>query len=209
MSELPDRRAGWIDNLTRHWAQDDEPATNRSERHDLLPILQRMTARIRSDAPLDDLLTYLATLICEAIDCEIALLHVFDPDRMKLSLLGIHGVPPHLLGDLPGEQTSASEQFAELRPGALITFTPYRPLVLQHGSEVISAEFQELQGLGAMHILVVPLFHHGHLLGRLDLLRTRDEPMNVEVGALANILGTLVAGAIYGVNEDDSGERFT
>ena len=209
MSELPDRRPGWIDNLTRHWTQDDDSAESRPERPDLLPILQRMTTRIRSDSTLDELLTSLAASVCDAIDCEIALVRVFDPERMMLKLLGVHGVPPHLLDDLRGEQMSASKQFADLRPGELITFTPYRPLVLQHGSDVIAAEFQEMQSLGALHILVLPLFHHGHLLGRLDLLRTRDEPLTVEDGSLANVLGTLIAGAIYGVNQDDSGERYT
>ena len=209
MSELPDRRPGWIDNFTRHWAQDDEFAENRPESQALLPILQRMTTRIRSDSSLDDLLTSLAASACEAIECEVALIRNFDPERLKLKLQGFHGVPQHLLGDLPGELTNASEEFVELRPGALITFTPYRPLVLQNASDVIAAEFQEMQSLGALHILVLPLFHHGHLLGRLDLLRTRDERFSVHDGTLANVIGTLIAGAIYGFNQDDSGERYT
>ena len=209
MSELPDRRPGWIDNFTRHWAQDDELAESRPESQALLPILQRMTARIRSDSSLDDLLSSLAAYACDAMDCEIALIRNFDHERMKLKLLAFHGVPQHLESDFPGELTNVSDEFVELRPGALITFTPYRPLVLQNASEVIAAEFQEMQRLGALHILVLPLFHHGRLLGRMDLLRTRDERFSVDDGTLANILGTLIAGAIHGVNEDDSGERYT
>ncbi|HEX3722474.1 MAG TPA: GAF domain-containing protein [Nitrolancea sp.] len=208
MSELPDRRPAWIDNLTRHWSQEDVLAQNRPERRSLLPILQHMTTRIRSHSTMDEILTSLAASACEALDCDIALIRVFDSEHMTLTLLGSHGVPQHLLGDLANAQTNASEQFAELRPGALISYTPYRPLVLQNSSEVISAEFQEMQNVGGLHILVLPLFHHGHLLGRLDLLRTHDERFDVEDGALANILGTLIAGAIYGVNQDDSGERY-
>ena len=167
-----------------------------------------MTARIRSDTSLTDLLSVLAASTCEAINTEIALVRVFDPEQKNLSVQGLHGVPPHRVGSILGERTVATEMFQGLRPGSLITFTPDRPLVLQHASDLVSQEFQEMQLLGAQHILVLPLFHHGRLLGRLDLLRTRDEPFTVEDGSLANILGTLIAGAIYGLTQDDSGERY-
>src|SRR5690348_15354775 len=67
MSGLPDRRPGWIDNITRHWTQEDEPGDVHPESVDLLPILQRMSTRIRSDADLDDLLPELAADAGEAL----------------------------------------------------------------------------------------------------------------------------------------------
>ncbi len=208
MNEQADRRSSWIDSLSRHLSQQDEIAESRTAVQVLLPILQHMTARIRSDTSLTDLLSVLAGSTCEAINTEVGLVRVFDPEQKNLSVQGLVGVPPHLVGSLLGEHTAATELFQGLRPGSLITFTPDRPLVLQHASDLVSAEFHELQALGARHILVLPLFHHGQLLGRLDLLRKRDEPFSVEDGSLANIFGTLIAGAIYGLTQDDSGERY-
>ncbi len=208
MNEQTDRRTGWIDNLSRHISHNDELTESGNAVHSILPILQHMTARIRSDTSLTDLLSVLAASTCEAIDTEVTLVRVFDPEQKNLSVQGLHGVPPHRVGSILGERTVATELFQGLRPGSLITFTPDRPLVLQHASDLVSQEFQEMQLLGAQHILVLPLFHHGRLLGRLDLLRTRDEPFTVEDGSLANILGTLIAGAIYGLTQDDNGERY-
>ncbi len=208
MNEQTDRRAGWIDNLSRHLSHNDELIESGNSVQSLFPILQQMTARIRSGTSLTDLLSMLAASTCEALDTEVALVRVFDPEQKNLSVQGLHGVPPHRVGSILGERTAATELFQGLRPGSLITFTPDRPLVLQHASDLVSQEFQEMHLLGAQHILVLPLFHHGRLLGRLDLLRTRDEPFTVEDGSLANILGTLIAGAIYGLTQDDNGERY-
>lgn len=208
MNEQPDRRSGWIDNLSRHLSHQEEMTDSPTAVQALLPILQHMTARIRSDSSLSDLLSLLAGSTCEATDTEVALVRVFDPEQKNLSVQGHHGVPPHRVGNVLGERTAATELFQGLRPGSLITFTPDRPLVLQHASDLVSAEFKEMQALGAKHILVLPLFHHGRLIGRLDLLRTRDEPFSVEDGTLANILGTMIAGAIYGLTQDDRGERY-
>jgi signal transduction histidine kinase len=208
MNDQIDRRSGWIDNLSRHLTQQDELTEGHTMVPSIIPILQHMTARIRSDASLTDLLSDLAASTCEAVDTEVALVRIFDPEQKNLAVQGLFGVPPHLVGTVLGERTVAAELFHELRPGTLITFTPDRPLVLQHASDLVSAEFQEMQRLGAQHILVLPLFHHGKLLGRLDLLRTRDEPFSVQDGTMASILGTLIAGAIYGLTQDDSGERY-
>lgn len=209
MSGLPDRRPGWIDNITRHWTQEDEPGTARPESADLLPILQRMSNRIRSDADLDDLLPELAEATGEALACEITLIRLFNADRKQLTLRGMFGVPAPRKTDLSDGPTTASDAFTNLRPGALLSFTPYRPLVLQNGSDVISAEYGELQRLGARHILVLPLFQHGHLLGRIDLLRTRDEPFSVVDGRVASVLGTMIAGAIFGAKQDETGEQYS
>jgi signal transduction histidine kinase len=209
MSGLPDRRPGWIDNITRHWTQEEGTSEYRSEATDLLPILQRMSARIRSDADLDDLLPDLAQAASEALDCEITLIRLFNDERMRLTLRGMAGVPAQLESDLQNTQSPASEAFANLHPGALFSFTPYRPLVLQSGSEVINADYPEMQRLGARHILVLPLFQHGHLVGRIDLLRTRDEPFSVIDGRIAGILGTMIAGAAFGANQDQAGEQYS
>lgn len=208
MNEQTVRRSGWADNLSRHLSHPEELSDNRGAVQVLLPILQHMTARIRTDTSLTDLLNLLAESTGEATDTEVTLLRVFDPEQKNLSVQGLAGVPPHLVGNLLGERTAATELFKGLRPGSLITFTPDRPLVLQHASDLVSADFQEMKNLGAQHILVLPLFHHGRLLGRLDLLRTRDEPFSVDDGSIANILGTLIAGAIYGLTQDDNGERY-
>jgi signal transduction histidine kinase len=209
MSGLPDRRAGWIDNITRHWAPEEGTGESRSEATDLLPILQRMSTRIRSAVNLDELLPELAQAASDALECEITLIRLFNAERMRLTLRGMAGVPAHLEADLHNAQSAASEAFATLRPGALFSFTPYRPLVLQSGSEVINADYAEMQALGARHILVLPLFQHGHLLGRIDLLRTRDEPFSVVDGRIASILGTMIAGAAFGANQDESGEQYS
>ena len=208
MNEQSDRRSGWIDNFSRHLSTHDEVPYTRTAVQPLLPLLQHMTARIRSDTSLTDLLSVLAESTCEAISTEVALVRVFDPEQKNLSVQGLFGVPAHLVGNVLGERTATNELFEELRPGSLITFTPDRPLVLQHASNLVTSEFQEMQALGAKHILVLPLFHHGRLLGRLDLLRTRDEAFSVEDGSIANIFGTLIAGAIYGLTQDDTGERY-
>lgn len=209
MSGLPDRRPGWIDNITRHWTQEDEPGNARPESTDLLPILQRMSTCIRAGADLDDLLPELAEAAGVALNCEVTLIRLFNADRVQLTLRGMSGVPAQLEDDLSDAQTAATDAFTNLRPGALLSFTPYRPLVLQSGADVISAEYGEMQRLGARHILVLPLFQHGHLLGRIDLLRTRDEPFSVVDGRIANVLGTMIAGAIFGAKRDESGEQYS
>ncbi len=208
MNDQPDRRAGWIDNLSRHLSHHDDLNEDDVTQPALLPLLQHVAARIRSESSSGELLSVLAAATCQAVSTEVGLIRVFDPDQKNLSIQGLHGVPPHRIGSLLGERTGATELFQGLRPGSLITFTPDRPLVLQHASGLVSAEFQELQSLGAQHILVLPLYHLGRLLGRLDLLRTRDEAFTVEDGSLANIFGTLVAAAIYGLTQADSGERY-
>ncbi len=208
MNDQPDRRAGWIDNLSRHLSHQDDLNESNTDSPSLLPLLQHVSARIRAESSPGELLSTLATATCKAVSTEVALVRVFDPEQKNLSTQGLHGVPPHRVGSLLGERTAATELFQGLRPGSLITFTPDRPLVLQHASDLVSAEFQELQSLGAQHILVLPLYHLGRLLGRLDLLRTRDEAFTVEDGSLANVFGTLVAAAIYGLTQADSGERY-
>ena len=209
MSGLPDRRSGWIDNITRHWTQEEEPGEHHPEGTDLLPILQRMAILIRADSDLDELLPELAQSTGEALDSEITLIRLFDAGRMRLTLRGMSGVPEHLRTELSNSFTSASEAFANLHPGTLISFTPYRPLVLQSSSDVISAEYPQMQALGARHILILPLFQHGELLGRIDLLRTHDEPFSVADGRVANVIGTMIAGAAFGAKQDESGEQFS
>ncbi|HET7035509.1 MAG TPA: GAF domain-containing protein [Thermomicrobiaceae bacterium] len=175
---------------------------------ELFALLQRMTARLRSAAPLGELLSGLAASICGALETEIGLVRLFDRDHERLSVQGSHGVPPHLLGGLLGERSRALAEFLALRPGSLISYTPDRPLVLQHATIIDTAEVQELQQLGALHMLILPLHHRGELVGRLDLLRLRDVPFSTVEGALATTLGTLVAGAIFGPAHPDPGERY-
>ncbi|HVX29616.1 MAG TPA: GAF domain-containing protein, partial [Nitrolancea sp.] len=209
MSGLPDRRPGWIDNITRHWTQEEGPSDARSETADLLPILQRMASRIRSDTDLTELLPDLAKAAGEALRCEVTLIRLFNAERMRLTLRGIAGVPADVEADLAGTESAASEAFANLRPGAQLSFTPDRPLVLQSDSDVISNDYPEIQALGARHILVVPLFQQGHLLGRIDFLRTRDEPFSVVDGRVASILSSMIAGAAFSLKQDESGEQYS
>ena len=145
---------------------------------------------------------------CEAIDTEVALVRVFDPEQKNLSVQGLHGVPPHRIGSMLGERTAATELFQGLRPGSLITFTPDRPLVLQHASDLVSAEFQEMQSArGTAHSrpAALPSWPAARPARSVP---NAGRPFTVEDGSLANIFGTLIAGAIYGLTQDDSGERY-
>ncbi len=136
------------------------------------------------------------------------LVRVFDPEQKNLSVQGTSGVPPHRVGK--------SARRAHRRDGALPRSAPRLIDHVHSGSPAgTAARLRSRRGRVpgdagarcAAHPGAAPL-HHGRLLGRLDLLRTRDEPFNVEDGSLANIFGTLIAGAIYGLTQDDNGERY-
>jgi signal transduction histidine kinase len=207
-NEQSERRAGWIENFARSRNQPAEGSGSESGQIVLFATLQKMTAKIRGNLPLTELLSVLAMHAAQAVSAEIALIRVFDPEQAKLAVQGFYGIAPHLLGGVLGERTSATDAFRDLRPGTLITLTPDRPLVLQHGSTLVASEMQELRQLGAQHMLIMPLHHRGELLGRLDLLRLHDEAFTIGDGAIANVLGTLIAGAIYGPIQDTNVERY-
>ena len=200
-------RSGWIDTITRR-SRIGEAGGDVSERSDQFEMLQRMTAKLRSSAPLTELLNDLASTVCDALGADIALVRVLDPEQERMSVQGSHGVPPHLLGRILGERTRTTPAFRSLRPGTLISYTDDRPLVLQHADLVETSEVQALMDLGAAHLLILPLHQRGELVGRLDLLRRQGTLFNAAEGQQAVALATLVAAAAAGPSQQDAGERY-
>ena len=66
------RRSGWMDAITGHArASATEVEDREIVQPELFALLQRMTARLRSSAPLGELLSGLAASICGALETEI------------------------------------------------------------------------------------------------------------------------------------------
>lgn len=207
MSDTEGRKAGWIDSLSRHWTRPEEVVAPEMPQVDLMGILERMAARMRVEPSLDDLLSALAEEVGMAVFSEITIVRVYDSREQSLVIRGVGGLPPYQARTLLGMVSPTTEAFRGLRPGSLVTFTPDRPLVLQHASALIPAEVQIMKELGAGQILVLPLHHRGKLLGRLDLLRVRHEPFSVDDGVIANVLASLVAGVIDGPLQEADEQR--
>lgn len=196
-----------IDSFSRR-ARTGEGVPEPAERPDPFDVLQRMTVKLRSAAPIGELLDELAGSVREALEADVVLVRVLNPELDRMAVHGSAGVPPPQLGRILGERTRVTRDFRALRPGSLISYTDERPLVLQHADLVETSEVQALMGLGATYLLVLPLHVRGELVGRLDVLRRRDARFGVPEGQFAVTLATVVACAVAGPARQDPAERY-
>lgn len=193
------RRSGFMSALVRrlrHAPAEEIDAvgpTAEDERVTIfLAALQEMSAKMKAEMPLPDLLALLAEQATIAIDSDVALIRLVDRDGNGLVVQGVYGVAVHRVAGLLGSFSVITDTFRSLWPGSLASFdlSAGVPPLLTAG------EYTELEELGSVQLLVLPLHHRGKLVGRLDLARQRDEPYSVDDRAASTVLAGLMASAL-------------
>lgn len=202
-------RSGLLGSLVRrlrgHGSKPDQPVATPDAAEErvtvFLAALQELSAKMKADIPLPDLMAVLAAQSVIALEADIALIRLTDGDGNGLIVSGVHGVAPHRVAGLLGSYAPMTDVFRSLWPGSLATFD------LQQAPPPLltPAEYVELQELATSQLLVLPLHHRGRLVGRLDLGRQQHRPFTVDDRAAGTVLAGLVASAVC--QPESVGER--
>src|SRR5690606_7308899 len=81
-------------------------------------------------------------------------------------------------------------------------------LLAEKSHALLSAsELWSFQQIGAQHALIIPLFAGGVLVGRLDILRTRNEGFEADIMALAQLIATFAAQALHSHRLEQTAEE--
>ena len=206
MSKDSAQRSGFIPSLVRRLRGGSTPARSAADDARVttfLAALQEVSAKMKADLPLPDLMAALAEQSVVALEADLALVRLTNLDGEGLVVSGVHGVAPHRVAGLLGSFSVVTEPFRALWPGSLAAFD------LRGGKPPLmtSAEFNEMAELRIIHLLVLPLHHRGRLVGRLDLGRVEDVPFSVDDRAAGTVLAGLIASAVAGSPAGEDRER--
>lgn len=141
----------------------------------------------------DDMLHEIAVAATRALDADIGLVRTLTPDSQNFVVTTASGPAPLSIGGLVGSYAVLSDGVRNARPGASIILD----LRSESDAERLSShERWEFEHVGGRHLLIVPLYAAGALVGRLDLVRTDDKPFSAQHTELVNPFAAYLAGIL-------------
>ena len=180
--------AGW--RSATEWSPDELASIH----PDLLGRLMRISYAFSSGTPFDGMLHEITGAASQALQSEIILIRQIAPDDVNFLVQAALGPAPLSTGGLVGVYSTVSDRIRTMSVGDSATIN----LLSEKTHSVLSAsEMWSFQQLGAQHALIIPLFAGGLLVGRLDIVRTRNSGFEADVMALAQLIATFAAQALH------------
>ncbi|CAN5253960.1 hypothetical protein BH23CHL1_BH23CHL1_06170 [soil metagenome] len=179
-----------------HWrarSVDPEPAQSEIDPQ-LLARLTRISYAFSSGTPFDGLLHEIASAAAHALESEIILIRLIASDETNFIVQAALGPAPLSTGGLLGAYSVITDPIRSTNVGDTITVN----LLTDNTQPTLSAnEGWSFQQLGGHHLLLIPLFANGLLVGRMDVLRTRNDAFQPYIVALAGLIGAYAAQALH------------
>lgn len=155
--------------------------------------INRVATAIASDVPCDDILNEIAVAASLALGSDIGLVRALSDDDSNFVIVAASGPAPLSIGGLIGSYSVIADDVRDCSPGdALIVDLRAEA----QSPRLPSNERWEFEHIGGRHLLIVPLWVGGALVGRLDLIRIADYPFTQNMGALALPFATFAATAL-------------
>lgn len=189
----PHRMPRLLGDANRHVSMDGKHTDSTTLHPDLLSYLTRISYAFTSGTPFDGMLREIASATSEALECEVVLVRQVDADDANFVVQTAYGPAPLSTGGLIGSYSVITDAMHSMSVGD----TAIINLLGEQQSILGANEIWSFQQLGAQHALLVPLFVNGLLIGRLDILRTRNTPFPPQVVALSLIFATYAAQALH------------
>ncbi len=172
---------------------DPEPAQVEIDPH-LLARLTRISYAFSSGTPFDGILHEISSAAAQALESEIVLIRLIASDETNFVVQAALGPAPLSIGGLMGGYSVITDPIRAATVGDTITIN----LLTDNTQPTLSSnESWSFQQLGGHHLLLVPLFANGLLVGRMDVLRTRNEKFQPNSVALASLIGSYAAQALH------------
>lgn len=180
--------AGW------RTTPDVVPENGTSIHPDLLGRLMRISYAFSSGTPFDGMLHEITVAASQALDSEIILIRQVATDDVNFLVQAALGPAPLSTSGLVGVYSTVTDRVRTMSVGDSVTIN----LLEEKVHPLLSAsEIWSFQQLGAQHALLIPLFASGVLVGRLDVVRTRNVLFEPDVSALAQLIATFAAQALH------------
>jgi GAF domain-containing protein len=141
----------------------------------------------------DHALQEIVVAATRALDSDIGLVRRMSPDGQNLIITSATGPAPLSIGSLIGSYSVVAPELRSAKPNIC------QDIDLRNearASILTSHERWEFEHIGGHHLLVVPLFAHDVLVGRIDLIRTADRPFTNETCELAVPFAAMAAAVL-------------
>ena len=136
----------------------------------------------------------IASAAGQVLESEIVLIREVAVDNANFIVQVAVGPAPLSTGGLVGAYSVITDHIRSMSVGDSVTVN----LLADTTQTILSTnEVWAFQQLGAQHALLVPLYANGLLIGRLDVVRSRNMPFNAHTIALSQLIGTYAAQALH------------
>ncbi|HUG17241.1 MAG TPA: GAF domain-containing protein [Thermomicrobiales bacterium] len=141
----------------------------------------------------ENVLQDIAVSVTRALGCDISLIRTLSPDGQNFVITTAAGPAPLSIGGLIGSYSVLSDALKDIAPG---TSTAVDLRSEADTTRLMSNERWEFEHIGGHHLLMVPLFAAGTLVGRMDLVRTTDDPFSSETRGSVTPFAAYAAGVL-------------
>jgi GAF domain-containing protein len=175
-------------------AGSDDPVDMAAIHPDLLARLTRISYAFSSGTPFDGMLHEITAAASRVLDSEIVLVRQIADDDVNFLVQAALGPAPLTTGGMVGVYSVITDRIRTMSVGDSVTVN----LLDDKPHPLLSSnETWALQQLGGQHALLIPLFAGGMLIGRLDIVRTRNVRFEPDVTALAQLVAAYAAQALH------------
>lgn len=172
--------------------------TEAQQWHRVVDALAMIAELVRDRTEARELPAALAAGAAQAIGADLALLRIADLSTRTLETRVIHGFDKQLRHELTGIVISLYDCQSLLASprSSLYELTDHLP------GGFTQTEIDQLRQRNLTNVLIVPLLHHGKLIGRLDLMSASGEQFTREQRVVSEALGAVIASTLV----DDVGQ---
>lgn len=156
--------------------------------------INRVAHAFAAGTAFEDLLQEIVVSASRSLASEIGLIRALSPDGGNFVVTTACGPAPLSIGGMIGSYSVIGEDIRRTAPGNTMTIDLRSETQTAY---LTSNERWEFEHIGGRHLLVVPLYAGGALVGRLDLVRTSTEPFSLETRGLALPFAAYAAVALH------------
>lgn len=158
----------------------------------IVDALAMIAELVRDRTETRELPAALAAGAAQSIGADLALLRIADLSTRTLETRVIHGFDKSLRHELTGIVISLYDCQSLLASprSSLYELADYPP------GGFTQTEIDQLRQRNLTHVLIVPLLHHGQLIGRLDLMSASGEQFTSEQRVVGEALGAVIASTL-------------
>jgi GAF domain-containing protein len=183
-----------LGNASWRGSHHPEPGDSIDVHPDVMSRFVRVSHAFASGAPFDDLLHEIASAASLALRGEVILIRQTASDNLNFLVQSALGPAPLSIGGLVGAYCVISDHIREMSVGDSVAIN----LIENAEHPALSSnEIWSFQQLGGQRLLLVPLFAGGALIGRLDIVRTRNLDFEDDAIELTQVIASYAAQALH------------